>query len=70
MVLVTSSRSANTALPREQNQPGRRLAQAAHPTGTCRAICLCRAGATAEFSVCAMVVRRPRQFKIFHSATS
>ncbi len=42
MVEVASSRSANTALPREQNQPGRRLAHAAQPTGACRAICFCR----------------------------
>src|SRR3954452_1085969 len=42
MVLVASSRSASTALPREQNQPGRRLEQAAQPTGTCLLIALCR----------------------------
>ena len=41
MVLVASSRSASTALPREQNQPGRRLAQAAQPTGACRHQCFC-----------------------------
>ena len=37
MVLVTSSRSASTALPSEQNQPGRRLAHDAQPTGDGRA---------------------------------
>ena len=42
MVLVASSRSARTALPKEQNQPGRRLEQAAQPAGTCRVTCLCR----------------------------
>jgi hypothetical protein len=35
-VLVASSRSAKTALPSEQNQPGRRFAQAAHPSGDVR----------------------------------
>jgi hypothetical protein len=45
------------------------LAQAAHPTGICRAVCFSFAGANAEFSVCAMVVRRPRQLKIFHSVS-
>jgi hypothetical protein len=58
-VLVASSRSASTALPREQNQPGRRLAQAAHPTGTCRAACFCRAWVPAEFSMCVIYVHRP-----------
>src|SRR5208282_5368882 len=42
MVLVASSRSARTALPREQNQPGRRLAQAAQPKGDDRPKCLGR----------------------------
>lgn len=32
-MLVASSRSASTALPNEQNEPGRRLAQAPQPTG-------------------------------------
>ena len=35
MALVASSKSAKTELPREQNQPGRRLAHAAQPAGTC-----------------------------------
>src|ERR1017187_3115193 len=56
MVLVASSRSARTALPSEQNQPGRRLEQAAHPTGACRAVCFCCGCAAAEFSVCALVL--------------
>jgi hypothetical protein len=51
MVLVASSRSARTALPSEQNQPGRRLEQAAQPAGACRATFLGRPGATAACSV-------------------
>lgn len=42
MVLVASSRSARTALPREQNHPGRRFAQAAQPKGDDRPKCLGR----------------------------
>lgn len=59
MVLVASSRSARTALPREQNQPGRRLAQAAQPAGTCRATCFCRACTPAGISTSAIVLPLP-----------
>src|ERR1700730_13496141 len=49
MVGVANSRSARTALPREQNHPGRRLEHAAHPTGDCRLIGFWR---TCETSTC------------------
>ena len=45
MVVVASSRSARTALPREQNHPGRRFEHAAQPTGDCRLIGFCAAPA-------------------------
>jgi hypothetical protein len=56
MVLVASSRSARTALPREQNQPGRRLPQAAQPAGTGFATCFFRACTSAEISVSNIVL--------------
>ena len=45
---MASSRSAKTALPSEQNQPGRLLEQAAHPTGAGREPCVGRECVTAE----------------------
>jgi hypothetical protein len=53
---VASSRSASAALPNEQNQPGRRLAQAVHPAGP--AICFNRAGVPREFLALAMALPR------------
>lgn len=73
MVLVASSRSASTALPKEQNQPGRRLEQAAHPAGICRVMCFCRAFAPAEIPVSAMVLPYPtpiQQVYLFWSSVS
>ena len=63
-MLVTNSSSANTVLPREQNQPGRRLEQAAHPTGTCRAMCFSRECVAAGFSAFIMIFGRPLPFNL------
>jgi hypothetical protein len=62
MVLVASSRSASTELPSEQNQPGRRFEQAAHPTGACRARCFCRLCASAVISAPVMDLPFPTPF--------
>ena len=53
MVLETSSRSARTALPREQNQPGRRLEHDAQPSGDWRPMLFCRrvAGGIAKSAI-------------------
>src|SRR5580692_10941508 len=56
MVLVASSRSAKTALPSEQNQPGRRLAQAAQPMGDGRAVCLIFEFSSSEICASAIVL--------------
>ena len=53
---MASSRSARTALPSEQNHPGRRLAQAAQPTGTCRAACFCFTCGSVRIPASAIVV--------------
>jgi hypothetical protein len=63
MVLVASSRSARTALPSEQNQPGRRLEQAAQPAGACRGTGFCRLEATASFSMCSIIAPLPTPIK-------
>src|SRR5580698_3496269 len=59
MVLVESSRSARTELPSEQNQPGRRLVQAAHPAGTCQLNCFCGRCVCVAISALDMVVAFP-----------
>jgi len=56
MVLVASSRSARTALPREQNHPGRRFAQAAQPKGDDRPIFLGRICSSNVICVSAIVL--------------
>ena len=56
MVVVASSRSARTALPNEQNHPGRRLEHAAQPTGDCRLIGFWRTCEISTWSTSAMVL--------------
>lgn len=59
MVLVASSRSASTALPSEQNHPGRRLEQAAQPTTAGRTPCPFRGCTAAVIPVIAIVLPSP-----------
>lgn len=60
------SRSARTALPREQNQPGRRFAQAAHPIAAGVVIRLCRAYVLAEFSLFGAMLSLPLPTRHIH----
>src|ERR1017187_717380 len=58
IVVVANSRSARTALPSEQTQPGRRFEQAAHPTVDKRFAGFCLTCAISKFPASAIVLPR------------